>query len=252
MISARSAQENPGRARTPNWRCRTVSWSTTIQISGSPSLQCLAVTSRPTTSRSWAAVTAVASSAAPSRTASSSAVQDVRPASSAATNEYGQPGMNWSAERPRPSVDVAEEPLRAGGGVRAQPVRDVHREHDPLVGRRRDRQRAERDPHPGEVDGPVVDRVVERAVPAPVLRHERELHQRLDRPVGAQHRIDEFEQPIRASSQRVVEFQPEPGQTVMRLDACERVLGTGQRGPFRDMPLSVEITSSRRAAPMSA
>jgi hypothetical protein len=52
------------------------------------------------TRRTWAAVTSATSSSGPSRTASSSWHQEVRPVSSAATKEYGQPGMNWSLERP--------------------------------------------------------------------------------------------------------------------------------------------------------
>jgi hypothetical protein len=54
---------------------------------GLPGFQCPAVISRLITPRSWAAVTAVASSAGPSRTASNTAVHEVRPVSSAATNE---------------------------------------------------------------------------------------------------------------------------------------------------------------------
>src|SRR5258707_671284 len=57
----------------------------------SPSRQCPAAASRPTTPRTWAAVTSVSSSPGPSRTASSGAVQLVRPGSSAATTEYGHP-----------------------------------------------------------------------------------------------------------------------------------------------------------------
>ncbi|MGO1052910.1 hypothetical protein [Crossiella sp. CA198] len=45
------------------------------------------MTSRPTTVRNWSAVTAVASSAGPSRTAFSIAVHEVRPDSSATTKE---------------------------------------------------------------------------------------------------------------------------------------------------------------------
>jgi transposase len=53
------------------------------------------------TSRIWAAVTSVASSAGPRRTASSGSVQEVRPGSSAATNEYGQPGIICALPLPR-------------------------------------------------------------------------------------------------------------------------------------------------------
>jgi hypothetical protein len=65
-------------------------------------LQCLAARRRSTTSRSCAAVTAVSSSPGPSRTASSSAHQEVRPGSRAATIEYGQPGIICAEPLPRP------------------------------------------------------------------------------------------------------------------------------------------------------
>ena len=71
-------------------------------MSGSPSLCWPASISRVTTSRTWAAVTSVSSSAGPRRTASSTAVQDVRPGSSAATTEYGQPGIICAWPFPRP------------------------------------------------------------------------------------------------------------------------------------------------------
>ena len=54
------------------------------------------------TSRTWAAVTSVSSSSGPSRTASSTAVQEVRPGSSAAITEYGQPGIICACPFPRP------------------------------------------------------------------------------------------------------------------------------------------------------
>jgi hypothetical protein len=47
-------------------------------------------------------VISVSSSAGPSRTASSTAVQEVRPGSSAATKEYGQPGIICALPLPRP------------------------------------------------------------------------------------------------------------------------------------------------------
>ena len=47
-------------------------------------------------------MTAVSSSSGPSRTASSTAVQLVRPGSNAATTEYGQPGIIWACPLPRP------------------------------------------------------------------------------------------------------------------------------------------------------
>jgi hypothetical protein len=70
-------------------------------MSGSPSRQCPAAMIRVTTLRTCAAVTSVASSAGPSRTASSGSVQEVRPGSSAAMTEYGQPGIIWAFPLPR-------------------------------------------------------------------------------------------------------------------------------------------------------
>ena len=69
---------------------------------GSPGRQCPAARSRSTTSRSWTAVTAVASSAGPRRTASSTAVQLLRPDPNAATTEYGQPGIICALPLARP------------------------------------------------------------------------------------------------------------------------------------------------------
>ena len=56
-----------------------------------------------------------ASWSGPSRTASSSAVHDVRPGSSAATNEYGHPGIRWDWPCAA-AVDVAEQPIRRWSG----------------------------------------------------------------------------------------------------------------------------------------
>ena len=70
-------------------------------MSGSPGFQCPAAISRATASRTWAAVTSVASSSGPSRTASSGSVQEVRPGSSTAMNEYGQPGIICAFPLPR-------------------------------------------------------------------------------------------------------------------------------------------------------
>ncbi len=107
-IMTRSDRSRPvtttGRsARTNASRATSYPESITMSIGGSPGAQCPAATiSRSTTSRSWAAVTAVASSSGPSRTASNTAVRLVRPASNAATIEYGQPGIIWLVPVARP------------------------------------------------------------------------------------------------------------------------------------------------------
>ena len=76
--------------------------SNTMRMPGSPSCHCPAAISRSATSRTRAAVTSVSSSSGPSRTASSTAVHDVRPGSSAAITEYGQPGIICACPFPRP------------------------------------------------------------------------------------------------------------------------------------------------------
>ena len=46
----------------------------------------------------------------------------------------------------------------------------------------------------------------------PHLRRERQIHQRADRPVRAQHRTGKIEQRVRSRRQAVIEPGPEPGQ----------------------------------------
>jgi hypothetical protein len=58
----------------------------------------------------------------------------------------------------------------------------------------------------------MTQRVVHRAVPAAMLGHQRQIHQRTDRPIGAQHRIGQLEQRIRPRGQRRVELLPETGK----------------------------------------
>ena len=143
-------------------------------MSGPPSFQCPAAMILVTTSRTCPAVTAVASSAGPSRTASSGRIHDVRPGSSAATSEYGQPGIICALPFPA-RVAVAEQPLRAGDRVRPQPVAHVHRQPDPPVIPGRQRQRRQRPPQPGDADPARVERLIHRAVPAAALRLQRQL-----------------------------------------------------------------------------
>ncbi len=66
--------------------------SSTTSTSGSPGFHWPAATSRSTTSRICTVVTAATSAPGSRRTASSTAVHEVRPVSNAATMEYGQPG----------------------------------------------------------------------------------------------------------------------------------------------------------------
>ena len=110
--AAGSRRTRSERIRPSNWTGRSTSAnasrvtsspaSKTIRMSRSLSFHCPAATSRSTTSRTWSAVTAVSSSPGPRRIASSSTVHEVRPVSSAATKQYGQPGMNCEALLARP------------------------------------------------------------------------------------------------------------------------------------------------------
>jgi len=64
----------------------------------------------------------------------------------------------------------------------------------------------------------VIDRVIQRAVTAAVLRGQRQPGQRPDRPVRAQHRIGQLEQLITARGQAGMKLQPEPRQHGEGLD----------------------------------
>src|SRR4249920_1459083 len=108
-------------------------------MSGSLSRCRPATRSRSMSSRTWAAVTSVGSSLGPSRCASRIVVQLVRPVSSAATNEYGQPGI-ICAEPFATAVAVAEQPLAAGWRVGAQPGAHVHGQRDAALVVAGDRQ----------------------------------------------------------------------------------------------------------------
>jgi hypothetical protein len=109
-------------------------------------------------------------------------------------------------------VDMAEQPLRTGRGVRAQPRADVDGEHEPAVGGPGQRQRGQRPAQPRRFHPTLIERVVHRAVPAAVLGHQRQLHQRAARAVGAQHRIGQLEQHIGSRRARPVELLAEPAE----------------------------------------
>jgi DNA-binding NarL/FixJ family response regulator len=70
----------------------------------------------------------------------------------------------------------------------------------------------QRRPQPLHIDPPLIQRVVHRAVPAPVFRRQCQPHQRLHRPVGAQHGIGQLEQRVRAEGQTPMQLTPEPCQ----------------------------------------
>ena len=114
--------------------------------------------------------------------------------------------------RPPPPVDVAEQPIRAGLGVRAQPRRDVDGQHDPPAEHPRQRQPHQRLAQPGGVHLAAVDRVVERAVAPTMLRCQAQPDQRAHRPLGAQHGVDQLEQLIGPPAQASIQLAAEPVQ----------------------------------------
>ncbi len=86
-------------------------------------------------------------------------------------------------------------------------------------------------PYPGGVDLPGRQRVVQRAMPPPEHRRQRQLHQRGHRPLTAGHRIAELEQRIRPSRQTPVKPIPEPGHSP-ELDRLAVILHTDHDSPW--------------------
>ena len=121
----------------------------------------------------------------------------MRPVSNAATNEYGQPGiMMWLVLAA--AVGVAQHPIRAGVGVRAQPRLTSTASTSRPSAARGSGSAARTVPQPVDVDPAVVERGIQGAVPASVLAGQRQLDQRPHRPVRAQHRVGQLEQRVRA------------------------------------------------------
>jgi hypothetical protein len=84
-------------------------------------------------------------------------------------------------------------------------VSDVHRQDQTPVGGLGLRQPGQHLPQPRHIDVPTVQRVVHRAVPAPVLGRQREVHRRGHRAVRAQQRIGQLEQRVPTHGQAVEE-----------------------------------------------
>jgi hypothetical protein len=108
-------------------------------------------------------------------------------------------------------VDVAEQPARAGGRVRAQPRADIGRKHDPAIGRRGQRQPGQIHPQPADLNPAAVKPVIERAVTPPVLRRQRQPGQGPDLPVRAEHRVGQLEQRVAPRGQALIQISPETG-----------------------------------------
>lgn len=80
----------------------------------------------------------------------------------------------------------------------------------------RHRQAGNHTTEPTDVDPAAVQTVVETAMAALVLGSQRQLDQRLDRALGAQHRIGQLEQRIGPGSQAAVEASPERVEIIQR------------------------------------
>ena len=152
--------------------------------SGSPGRQCPAAIRRVTTSRSWrggdrgGVVVRVRAGPRPAP----------RSSCCARTGQRGHDRVGPARDHLRvafgPAVDMTEQPLRAGLGVRTQPRRDVHAQHDPA------RRPAAAAARPGRAaagrtrSDPALNPSYRRTVPTPVFRLQRQLRQRPHRPVA--------------------------------------------------------------------
>lgn len=161
-------------------------------------------------------MTAAASSAGPSLAASSRRHQEVRAGLEHSDEGVGPAGDGLILAAAAP-VDVAEQPVGTGLGVRPQPGGDVHGQHDPAVDGTRHRQRGQQAPQPGRLGPAGVQRLVESAVSTPVLGLQAEVDQGLHWAVFAQDRIGELEERVRTGVQTLVELDPKAGQHVQRI-----------------------------------
>jgi hypothetical protein len=109
-------------------------------------------------------------------------------------------------------ISVAEQPIRAGGRVRAQPVADVDGQHDTTVVATRNRLGGNNIAELADVDQTAIKAVVKRAMTTPMLHGQRQLRQGHHRPVGAQRRITQLEQGIRPRGQTAIKLLPETSQ----------------------------------------
>jgi hypothetical protein len=107
---------------------------------------------------------------------------------------------------------VTEQPVRAGGRVRAQPVADIDGQHDAAVVAAWYLPGGNNFTEPANVDPALVHTVIQSTMTTPMLDGQRQLDQRGDRPISAQHRIGQFEQRVGPRGQAVVELLPETRQ----------------------------------------
>jgi hypothetical protein len=80
---------------------------------------------------------------------------------------------------------VAEQSVRTGVRVRAQPVADIDGQHDATIVATRYPLVGNNIAEPTDVDPALIHTVVQGTVAAPVLGGQRQLHRRCDRSVNA-------------------------------------------------------------------
>jgi hypothetical protein len=88
-------------------------------------------------------------------------------------------------------------------------VGDVDGQDQAPVGGHGLRQPGQHLPQPRHINVPAVQRVVHRAMPAPVLGRQRQIHRRGHHTVRAQQRVGQLEQRVPAHGQGVEEVAPE-------------------------------------------
>ena len=132
------------------------------------------------------------------------------PDCSAATTEYGQPGIIWAVPFARPwTWQNSRCGLVSASGRSHGETSAASTIRSPTRGSGSAGHAAAQ---PGDLDRPVVEPVVEGAVPAAMLRGQRQIHQRPHRPVRAQQRLGQLELRVRPRAQTAVEHLPEPGK----------------------------------------
>jgi hypothetical protein len=123
-----------------------------------------------------------------------------------------------------PGRVVVQAPLRRALGVAARPGGHIHREHQRVRWRQAACQQV---PQPLGVDPPARQRGIQTSPAAPVGRFQAQLRQGRDRPRGAQQRIGQVDQRVRAAGAAGVQ----PGaEGVQSCQGRWRVGVGGQRG----------------------
>ena len=136
-----------------------------------------------TTWRTCAAVTCAASSPGARRRASSGAVHELRPALQRADHRIrATPGSSGAGPCPAHRYGTSIR-LRRGMRLRAQPAGDIHRQHQPAIGRARQRQPGQHPAQPAGIAPAPGQRRIQTAMATAVLTSQRQLHQRPHRPI---------------------------------------------------------------------